>query len=302
MSKLTPLGSFFFFILFCSSIANAQAADSSKVRLAVLPFVAPTGAAITNPGDIVTIQDIVTSEFTSLSRFIVLDRSKFQAIIDELHIQSSEQFLNGRIVDQGRQEGAQYLVTGVVTEFRVARTQHANLKHPNQPIISYAGSLKMSFGVINVQSGQSLFTNQITISASDPLSLLDSTANARAALSKLKDEVNKQIKLILASQISIQQLGQLDRDGLPKTILTNGGGDIIKPGDRTRVTISLVDKVGDYVRYVKIGELYKPTVENQIVEWEISHKDAKAVADAFNAHTQLVVNIDNTVHSLIPKF
>ena len=97
MNRITLLGTFIFLSLFSSSIVKAQTADTAKVRLAVLPFVSSPGALISNPGDVGTIQETVTAEFTSLSRFMVLDRSKFQKIIDELHIQSSEQFLNGQI-------------------------------------------------------------------------------------------------------------------------------------------------------------------------------------------------------------
>src|ERR1700744_193554 len=255
MTKLKLLGAFLSFSLFASSIVKAQTSDTSKVRIAVLPFVLSQGALIGNPGDVATIQGIVAAEFTTLSRFIVLNRADFQKIIDELKIQSSEQFLNGQIVAQGKQIGAKFLVTGVVNGYKVTRTKRFDPRHPGQEISGFSCDLKMNFGVIDVETGQSLFINPINVSANDLVSMVDSATAAKAAMTNMQTEVSKKIKLILAGQMQIEALGTLDKDGLPKTVLTNGGGDIIKDGDKTKVVVNTIQKVGDLVRYVPIGEL-----------------------------------------------
>jgi Curli production assembly/transport component CsgG len=294
MTKLKLVGVLLLFSLFCSSIVKAQTSDTSKVRIAVLPFVLSQGALIGNPGDVVTIQGIVASEFTSLSRFVVLNRADFQKIIDELKIQSSEQFLNGQIVAQGKQIGAKYLVTGVVNEYRVARTRRPDPRpaHLGQEISGFSCDLKMNFGVIDVETGQSLFINPINVSANDLVSMVDSATAAKAAMTNMQTEVSKKIKLILAGQMRIIAMGKMDKGGLPKTVLTNGGGDIIKDGDKTKVILSTIQKIGDLERYLKIGELTHPNVQKEIVEWEVSHSDAKAILDAFNAKTTLVITVD----------
>lgn len=289
MNQRMLLKAFVLSFLSLPLLLNAQTQET-KIPIAVLPFVSSAGAQIGNPGDVTTIQEIVTSEFTSKTRFTVLDRSKFQKIIDELKIQSSEQFLNGQIVEQGKQLGAKYLVTGVVNQYKVNRSERPGFPNPAKKSINFPCSLQMSFGVINVETGQSLFTVPINVVSNDIFSV-DSLTSSKKALSKMQDEVNKQIKQILAGTLEIEQLGPVDKDGLITTILTNGGGTVITKGEKAKLEVSITQKVGSLSRQLVIAELKSPKVQDQIVEWEVNKKQAKALADAFNAKTPLVLNI-----------
>ena len=99
------------FIAFACFYFAAAIGQSEKTVIAVLPFV--TNLQGVNPD---LVQEMVTQQFVKTGRFDIVDRSKFQKVITELNVQKSEEFLNSKIVDQGKLLGAQYLVTGVVTQ------------------------------------------------------------------------------------------------------------------------------------------------------------------------------------------
>src|SRR6185437_4781589 len=79
--------------------------SDEKIVIAILPFV--TNVQGVNPD---LVQEMVTKQFVKSGRFDIVDRSKFQKVISELNVQKSEEFLNSKIVDQGKLLGAQYLV------------------------------------------------------------------------------------------------------------------------------------------------------------------------------------------------
>jgi hypothetical protein len=73
---------------------------------------------------------------------------------------------------------------------------------------------------------------------------------------------------------------------------------MFKPGDHTRLTVSTIQNVGNLTRHVQLAELSHPKVENEIVEWEVNRKEAKALGDAINAKTVLVLTVDNSKKGL----
>jgi TolB-like protein len=59
----------------------------------------------------------LTQGFIETHRFIVVDRSKFSLIDKERNLQKSESFIDGKVVEQGKSLGAQYIISGDVTHY-----------------------------------------------------------------------------------------------------------------------------------------------------------------------------------------
>jgi len=261
-------------------------AQDEKTPLAILPFVLSNGALIANPADVVTIQEIVTKEFSQKTRFTVLDRSKFESIIKELKIQSMEQFLNSKIVDQGKQMGAKYLVAGVVTEYKVTKNTKNWL---GKKITSYPCALKMSFGVIVVETGQLLFNSPINVITND-LNSLDSLNSAQRALVELQDEVNKQIKNILSGSLQVLGIDKTGKDGLPATVLINGGGTVITGKEKVKLGVYVSEMIGTYHREKQIAELKTSTVQGEVVLCDVKN-GGKDLDVAIKSKTPMTVKI-----------
>ena len=294
MKKRMLLAGLFLAVTAIPTLLNAQSPDE-KAPLAILPFVLSKGALMGNPADVVTIQEIVTKEFTDKARFTVLDRSKFDKIIQELKIQSMEEFLNSKIVDQGKQLGAKYLVAGVVNEFKVARSQKEMPVNPLNPfgkkktVMTYPCSLKMSFGVIEVETGKLITNSPINVASNDIYSG-DSLGSSNKALSNMQDEVKVQIRNILSGTLKILKIDKTDKNGLPATVLTNGGGGIITGKEKVKMGVYVEENIGGYKREKQIAELKSSNVENEIVVCEVK-SGAKELDEAIKANTPLTVKI-----------
>ncbi|HZE83789.1 MAG TPA: CsgG/HfaB family protein [Puia sp.] len=294
MRKSILLALVFLNCLLFPVILKAQGTDE-KAPLAILPFVLSKGALMGNSADVVTIQEIVVKEFADKSRFTVLDRSKFDKIVDELKIQSMQEFLNSKIVDQGKQMGAKYLVAGVVNEYKVARSEKDmpdNVLNPfgkKHKVMTYPCSLKMSFGVIEVESGKLLFNNPINVVSNDIFSG-DSLTSSNKALSNMQAAVKVQIRNILSGSLKILKIEKTDKNGLPATVLTNGGGNIIIGKEKVRMGVYVTESISGYTREKQIAELKSSNVDNEIVVCDVK-SGAKELDDAIKANTPLIVKI-----------
>lgn len=295
MSKRMLWAGVFLALIIFPAILKAQQTEE-KIPLAVLPFVLSPGAVMGNPADVTTIQEIVTTEFTQKERFTVLDRSKFQKIIDELKIQTMDQFLNSKVVAQGKQIGAKYLVAGIVNEYKTTRNEKQAPKNPLKPfgdtkmVMTYPASLKMSFGVIEVETGKLLFNNPINVVSNDIYSG-DSLASSKKALSNMQDEVRVQIRNILSGALKILGIDKTGKDGVATTVLTNGGGVIFTDKDKgAKLGVYTSTNVGGLVRESQIGEMKVSKIESQVVVCEIRN-GAKEIDAAIKANTPLIVKI-----------
>ncbi|MBN9384979.1 MAG: hypothetical protein J0H74_29760 [Chitinophagaceae bacterium] len=248
-------------ILMSPHLSKAQSSDE-KIPLAILPYVLSTGAQIGNPADVVTIQEIVTKDFTNQPRFTVLDRSRFDAIIKEMKIQSMEQFLDSKIVAQGKQLGAKYLVAGVVNEYKITRQTKDMF---GKKFVSFPASLKMSFGVIVVETGQLLFTSPINVIVND-LNSMDSLNSGKRALTNMEDEVKKQMMNILTGSIQVLGIDKTGKDGLPATVLTSGGGVL---REKVKLGVFVTEMYGNLKREKQIAELKTSKIEGDVVVCEV---------------------------------
>jgi len=305
MKKMMFRSLFLLAIIMLPAITKANQKEE-KVSLAILPFVLSNASATANKGNVATIQETVAMEFADKSKFNVLDKPKFDKIVQDLKIQSSEDFLNSKIIKQAKQMGARFLVTGLVSEYKMTWSEKTNPKKKKEKIISYLCSLKMSFAIIDVETGKLLFDDPIN-TTSDDANGSDSLSASRKALSDMHNEVKAQIKNIgdvaagntndakdnRDEDLKILGVDKADKKGLPETILLNGGGTIIKDGpDAKKIMISVCvpETVAGYKRDKEIGQLKVAKVENEVVICEVK-SGAKEIGDGIKAKTAFIVKI-----------
>ncbi len=240
MKKIIFSSAFLFAIILLPGVMIAKQKEE-KIALVILPFVSPASSSTANKSDVATVQETVAAEFSDKSKFTVMDKSKFDKIMQDIKIQVSEDFLNSKIIKQGKQMGARFVVTGIVNEYKITRSEKINPKKKKEKITAYLCSLKIAFAIIDITTGKLLFEDLIT-TASDDANGADSASASRKALSDMQNEVKSQIKNIgdvAASNtndakdnrdedLKILGVDKADKKGLPETILLNGGGTIIK--------------------------------------------------------------------------
>ncbi len=209
--------------LLCTT-AKTYAQNDAKTTIAVLPFV-NGGSNYTEYSNLM--QEMVTKEFVKGSRFVILDRSKFQTVLQELNVQKSEEFLNSKVVEQGRLVGAQYLVTGVLNQADARKdvsTYYDPVTKQNKVSVKWVADVKFSFQVIDVATSSAVYAENIaaTNSANHNGEASDAMNHA---MCRLKSQVKMAVMKFFPQEIQIVGIEKADKKGLPESVLISAGAN-----------------------------------------------------------------------------
>lgn len=296
-----------------ASGAHSQADE--KTSIAVLPFI--NNAA--GKGDYCGImQEMVTKEFVKGNRFAILDRSKFQKVLDELKVQKSEEFLNSKVVEQGKVMGAQYLVTGVLNQADAKKevgTAYDPYLKQNKITTKWTADLRFSFQVINVATSSAVYAENI--SATNGTNHTDESNDAMEnAMCQLKKQVRNAVMKLFPQEIMIVSVEKANKKGLPELVLISAGsnffGEDYKGGDECETAV--MDKVLGFLkkkekvklkvveietltvngtekkREKTIGTLKLEKVEGDFSVCEVDEGE-KEIGERLNAQKKLLVKI-----------
>jgi hypothetical protein len=100
--------------LFLCLLAFQIQAQYDTIYVAILPFA--SDSEMTEESR-TKLQNIVADEFSKDYRMVLLDRGEFDVVAEERDRQRDEDFIDGKIVEQGKAIGAEYLVDGFVDNY-----------------------------------------------------------------------------------------------------------------------------------------------------------------------------------------
>lgn len=98
-------------LILISLISNPSRAQESAKVIAILGFNTEP-ISLENDKKTAQYQSITSSVFIKDKRFVVVERTKLNVIDKEKELQKSEDFIDGKVVQQGVSIGADYLITG----------------------------------------------------------------------------------------------------------------------------------------------------------------------------------------------
>lgn len=300
--------------LFISHPVHVLAQDEEKVTIAILPFV--TSANVVN-GYKDAVQETVTKEFVSKSRFSIVDRSKFESVIKELNIQKNEEFLNSKVVDQGKLLGAQYLITGVIAELKVNHDSKGVPIDPSKPlgprttVTTYRGVINFSYQVIDVATSQAVYSENINVVGNEITNANEGEAISNA-LCKLKSPVKQAVLKQFPPEILIVQVEKSSKKGLPEKVLISAGNNLFdedKAGGCGGIDLnvsSLFKKKGTWLkvcmvenitingreskREKNIGKLKLDDVQGDVSVCDVAD-GAKEIQDGLNEKKKLLIRV-----------
>jgi curli biogenesis system outer membrane secretion channel CsgG len=269
-------------------------AQTDKTCVGILSFTYVDGSA--NPQDVNSIQEEVTNAFVKTKRFNIVDRSKMDAIKSEKELQKSDDFIDGKVVDQGKSIGAQYLISGRVIS---AQATQVNTKQANGSMTtSYQAKITVSLKVIDVATGQVIASDQIQPSSGSGLGGalgLNATSKDKA-ISGAIDAIGSQIDYFVAKNFpatfSIAEIQEKDKDGAAVTVLISGGsGYGLQKKDRFKVVeITEMEVDGKKMtRKKEIGELKITNVEDENFSVCTVQSGGNDIVSKFEAKAKLQV-------------
>lgn len=272
--------------------SNSQ---TDKTSVGILPFSYVSSSA--SYENVISIQEAVTNSFVKTKRFMIVDRSKMDALKKEKELQKGEDFMDGSVIDQGKSLGAQFLISGHVVS---AQAQEMRADDGNGNVeITYKAKLVISLKVIDIETGQ--VTNSETIEPKAGSSLLGmigmGASSPQVAIDKsmnsIQDKIDAFVKNNFPVVFSIAEIQEKDSKGAATKILIAGGSDFgLTKGTKLKI-IEVVDVnvAGKKIKRKKdIGEIKILKVEDEnfsICEVRSGGADVSSKFDA-NAILQVV--------------
>jgi hypothetical protein len=210
----------FFLLFLIVIIANAQ---SGKTTIGLTPFKA-NGYQKYEP----IVYENVSSGFVESGRFTIVDRSSWSSIQSERELQKSEEFLDGKIVDQGKSLGAEFIVVGSINSISTAKNNVQN----SQGVITgyyYSASISVSLKVVSVETGQASASTTITGGTGFSFGGIGGANSPDAAISKASNSLKVKTKEWIgkAFPVKIKVLKILEdneKQGV-KLVLISGGSN-----------------------------------------------------------------------------
>ena len=251
----------FTLIVFSQSLVNAQ---SGKTSIALLDFTKATGVY---SDQVTTIQEATTQGFIKAKRFILVDRSKVDAINRERDLQKSEEFImSDYTIEQRSAIGAQFFVQGNVTNWSETSK---NVKFENSQgevkySMSYEANLSVSIRVIDVSTSVAGAATTITGSSTSGGFFLGMAQKGSAktalndALQNLTKEVDKWIGKEFPAQFAIVEVTKSnDSKGAMEVLIAGGSGTGLVKGEKLIVMYETIINVGgvDKKRIQEVGKL-----------------------------------------------
>ena len=302
-------------LVLLSNPMKLLAQDDDKITIAILPFVASVNVS---DGYKNAVQETVTKEFVSKSRFNIVDRSKFESVIKELNIQKNDEFLNSKVVDQGKLLGAQYMVTGVISELKVNHDTKQIPIDPSKPLgarttaTTYHGVINFSYQVIDVTTSRAVYSENINVVGNGVTNANEAEAISNA-LCKLKAPVKQAVLKQFPPEILIVQIEKSTKKGLPEKVLISAGNNMFdeekgscgggvvdlnvgnlfkKKGTYLKVTAieSLTINGKESKREKDIGKLRLEDVQGDVSVCDVTD-GAKEIQDGLNEKKKLLIRV-----------
>ena len=251
---------------FCSIQPQQVAAQISKYTIWVAPFVHDTSGKKFDQYMLdcrgATLRFLLAS-----GRFSVVDRDASKELETERKLQKSESFIDGKVVEQGRATGAEYILTGKMS----AKTGILALA-----ITSVADNSKVEGGDCNLK--ESFFFGET------------STLTAAQTNKKVNKTMSEMLSRWLAKdRYSVVKELEGDEDSVDKMLIAAGSTRGIKKGVMLEIFYTAMEEVEgtEIERDVIIGEMKVDLVENANFSVAKVKDGKKEIKTALKDHKKL---------------
>ena len=221
--------------------------SQEKITVGIMPF---TYASGTSQGRVNSIQETVTNGFAKTKRFTIVDRTKMNALKQEKELQKSEDFIDGKVIQQGVSIGANFLISGHVTAADIEPMTSSN----SQGVITvtYKAKLSIQLKVIDVSSSEVITSETIMPKAGSGLlgafgvGYRTEEEAMTNAIDNIEGKVDDFVGRNFPISFSIVEIQETDSKGNATKILISGGSLFgLQKGDRLKIVeISMIDVDG----------------------------------------------------------
>lgn len=263
--------------------------QDEKIKIAFTPlkFNASVGQENAN-----SLKEIIQNQFLQTNRFVVVDRSNNDLIDQEKSLQYTSDFIDGEVVEMGKNLGAQYIITGTVLGVSNVRKPYTNYS-TGKITYKYNASVSIQLKVIDIVTteivaSESLYGSGTNVDPGKAMSFALYGGMINGGISK---DVGEFIAVHFPVKVQIQEILSTDKKGYASEILLFGGSEIgISEGDKIEIkTISQLEIGGKMVeRKTTIAEVKVSDVQDEYFSVGKIKSGGDVLLDKFNAGEELI--------------
>lgn len=258
-----------------------------KIGIAVMPLTqSKSGGEETSVSP--TVYEIISGAFVKAKRFNVIERSKLEALQKEKNLQKTEDYMDGKVVEQGKSLGAQYLILGNINN--ASETKNTTTLYGISVTKSKA-NVEVTIKVVDVATNLVIASENLVANADG-----NASGAMQKALNNLEGEVNKFLNNNFPVQFSLVEVTEFGKKGeARKVVISGGSGSGVRQNDafsvveKTTVEIDGVKKTRNKV----IGKVRVAKVEDADFSQAMVEEGASEIADKVKAGVKLKVTSSN---------
>lgn len=260
----------FYLVWFAYSLNGYAQAEDTRPTVGVTPFTCDTESPY-----IRFITEKVVEMLTNTHRFQVVDRTSIDKVMAELELQKHEEFIDSEhLVEQGKQYGAEKVITGHIAKIPIYR-----ITNSNGTVRGYKGSVAFQMKVVDTQTGLSSDATSFQGKASKEC--LSPEAAVTMAMESLQAEIYEYFRVNFPLTVSIVRV--LNDNAI---LISAGKLQGLKVGDKLEV--ESIEMLGGKPYPSSLGESkVKKLAGDDFAECEVNKKTAEAVKSALSANAML---------------
>ena len=256
----------------------------AKINIGILPFKNSSeqtgyyGRTTGQNKETAAIQDAVTDAFMKTKRFSMVEREKMDQIKSEKNLQKNEDFIDGKVIEQSKSIGAQYIVLGNISKAE-DKTSQAWAPVVGR-VATHSYDLAFNIKVVDVSTGEIMATNSFSAKKK----------SLESALEEVKPDIEKFIKENFKITVSVASVEEKNNKGEAVKLLIAGGSSVgMKEANVLKVyevTELLVDGK-KLERKVTVGKIMVAKVEDENFSVCNVTEGGDVIAKKFEANAKL---------------
>jgi hypothetical protein len=205
------------------------------------------------------IEDFVTDKFVTMKKFDIVDRASMQDLKSEKELQKTEDFIDGKVIEQSKTLGADYLVGIYISTMDITKSTGTTS--------GYGSKITFSLKILDIATSQVIATETFSASSGQLLSFMSTPG---AAIDKTLGNMSAKLETFINSNFpakaSIADIEKFDEEGKAYNVLISAGSSSgVSVGDNFMVMESVeIDVDGKKMtRKKEIASLQVISVEDE---------------------------------------
>lgn len=265
----------YFILLFICSITFGQKIE--KPILGISQF-----TSTSNPKFTLSITEMIVKTVTNTKKFVVVDRSSYDKVKEELEFQKSEQFIDSKnVAKQDAALASEFLLIGDLVKMNVFA-----MKNSDGSINGYKSSYAFTLKINNVETGETTESATFQTKVSDLMFTPESAINE--SFKTVEIDVINYFNKTFPFQSKIVKVIEAKKDQASKVLIIGGKNEGFV--ENIKIKVELVEEIEGRKLKTQIGQLKITKINGDFSEANVVNGGLDIMKN-FNNNQQIVCTV-----------